>query len=400
MSLILTNLRKTVWRYRLRRRVPAAARAAARRDRARQPEHDPGGERVVAEALAWLGRAQDQSRSQDGGAARHFSLIDGWSASYPETTGYIVPTLLACARRFGDDTLRQRARRMLDWLVSIQFPEGGFQGGVIGDTPVVPVTFNTGQILIGLAAGVGEFGDPYREPMRRAADWLAHTQDADGCWRRHPTPFAQPGEKTYETHVAWGLLEAARVEPRPDWTAAALRNVRWALGHQRDNGWFDRCCLEDERAPLTHTLGYALRGVLEAFRYTQDATLLRAGRRTADGLLTALHRDGFLPGRLGPDWRGRVRWACLTGTAQLAYCWLMLYQDTGADPYREAAFAANRYLRRTLAVDGLPGVRGGVRGSFPIDGDYGPYQYLNWACKFFIDSQLLEQTVRAGAAAS
>lgn len=40
--------------------------------------------------------------------------------------------------------------------------------------------------------------------MRRAADWLVETQDADGCWRRHPTPFAEPGEKVYETHVAWG----------------------------------------------------------------------------------------------------------------------------------------------------------------------------------------------------
>ena len=36
---------------------------------------------------------------------------------------------------------------MLDWLVSIQMPSGAFQGGTIGESPVVPVTFNTGQIL-------------------------------------------------------------------------------------------------------------------------------------------------------------------------------------------------------------------------------------------------------------
>ncbi len=26
-----------------------------------------------------------------------YHLVDGWSASYPETTGYIIPTLFAAA---------------------------------------------------------------------------------------------------------------------------------------------------------------------------------------------------------------------------------------------------------------------------------------------------------------
>jgi len=30
-----------------------------------------------------------------------------------------------------------------------------------------------------------------------------------------------------------------------------------------------------------------------------------------------------------------------------------------------------------------------------VDGGYGTYQYLNWANKFFIDSNLLEETLRA-----
>jgi hypothetical protein len=364
------------------------------RDRKGLPAADPGPERAIAEALEWLGRAQDRSRSQDGGVARDFSLIKGWNASYPETTGYIVPTFLACARLKKDDSLRERARRMLDWLVSIQFPEGGFQGGVIGETPVVPVTFNTGQILMGLAAGVRELGDAYRDPMRRAADWLANSLDPDGCWRKHPTPFAAPGEKAYETHVSWGLLEAARVEPNPAWSDAALRNVRWALSHQRDNGWFARCCLEREPAPLTHTLGYVLRGVLEAYRFAKEADLLAAARRTGDGLLSALRDDGFLPGRLDSSWQGAVPSACLTGSVQVAHCWLILYQETGEARYRDGAFAANAFVRRTLAVGGDENMRGGVKGSFPVDGDYGTFQYLNWAAKFLIDSQLLELRVR------
>jgi hypothetical protein len=382
--------------------LPPAAAAVRRADRAGLPESDPGIERAVDEAIAWLARAQDCSRTQDGGVARHYCLLSGWGSSYPETTGYIVPTLLNIARIHGGplaEEARRRARRMLDWLVSIQFPEGGFQGGLVDSTPVVPVTFNTGQILLGLASGAQAFGDPYREPMRRAADWLVATQDADGCWRRNPTPFAEPGEKAYETHVAWGLFEAARVESAGGrYADSALANVRWALGRQRPNGWFEDCCLSDPSQPLSHTIGYALRGLVEAYLFTRDSAVLGAARKTADGLLMAIREDGFLPGRMGPDWRGTVRWSCLTGTVQIAYCWFVLYQETGRPEYREAGRAANRYVRRTIKVDGPLETRGAVRGSFPVHGGYCTYQYPNWACKFFIDSHVLELEVRGACA--
>jgi hypothetical protein len=36
-----------------------------------------------------------------------------------------------------------------------------------------------------------------------------------------------------------------------------------------------------------------------------------------------------------------------------------------------------------------PGLRGGIKGSFPFDGDYGRFEVLNWATKFFVDALLL-----------
>ena len=372
--------------------LPQPAKAAHRADDRGLSPDDPGIPRAIDEAIGWLCRAQDESASHDGGVAHHFGLVDGWATSYAETTGYIVPTLLAHSRSGGDDRLRQRAKAMLDWLVSIQFPEGGFRGGTVGEHPVVPVPFNTGQILLGLAAGVKEFGE-YEQSLVRAADWLLEVQDSDGAWRKYASPFAEPGEKTYDTHLAWGLLEAARITRHEPYAEAALANVRWALSFQQDNGWFDKCCLSDATQPLTHTIGYVLRGVLEAYRFSNDLALLKASRKTADGLLSALDANGFLPGRLDRGWRATVPWACLTGTAQIAICWFLLHQITGESSYLEAGTVANRYLRRTLSVDGRPDVRGGVKGSFPIYGDYGRYRYLNWAGKFFVDANAIEREV-------
>ena len=376
-------------------RLPAAAKAARRRDRAEGPGSDPGIDRAVAEGLDWLRRAQDSSATRDGGVARHFGVISNWAKSYPETTGYIVPTMLEQAKLSGNAELRDRGRRMLEWLVSIQLPGGGFQGGMVGDDPVVPVTFNTGQILIGLAAGVAEFGDRYRESMCDAADWLVRTQDSDGCWRKHPTPFAAVSEKAYETHVSWGLFEAARIEPSRGYAEAALRNVRWALSLQRTNGWIDKNCLTDPTQPLTHTIGYALRGVMEAHRFAGDADLLASARRTADGLLSAIRTDGSLPGRLNSDWRGTVRWSCLTGNVQIAHSFFMLFDHTGDRRYRDAGYGLNRYVRQTLRLDDPNETRGAVKGSFPVDGDYCRFEYPNWATKFAIDSYTVERRMRS-----
>lgn len=367
--------------------LPRAAKAMKARDMHGLPAAEPGCAAAIAAGLAWLKRAQDCSATHDGGFARDYSLVSGWAPSYPETSGYIVPTFIAEAETSNDLELRVRAQRCLDWLVSIQFPEGGFQGGRIDQSPRVPVTFNTGQILLGLAAGAAHLDrQKYLEPMRRAAAWLRDTEDADGCWRKHPTPFGGHGEKVYETHVSWGLFEAARVAPGEGFGEAGVKQVRWALTKQRPNGWFESNCLDEPEAPLTHTIGYALRGIVEGHSWSKDAVLAEAAFRTADGLLPAIGPDGHLPGRLDKEWRGAVDWVCLTGSAQIAHSLLLLARISPRQDYMDKAKALNAYVRKTMAIAGDPNTLGGVKGSFPVHGDYGRFQYLNWACKFLIDS--------------
>ena len=350
---------------------------------------DRGPRQAVADCLSWLGTAQDRSASADGGVARHFSIKKGWATSYPETTGYIVTTMLDGRHDPDPAGSRRRAIRMLDWLVSIQFPEGGFQGGTIGQQPVVPVTFTTGQILMGLSAGAGI--DPrYKAAMEKAADWLAATQDADGCWRRFATPFAKKDEKTYETHVALGLFAAHAVDPGRGWQAAGLKQVEWALGNQKANGWLDKCCLDDPADPYTHTLGYALRGIVGAYESSEQKRYLDAAIRTADALLAKQGKDGRLAGRFDAGWQPTVSWVCLTGLSQISESWLMLSRLAGRPDYAEAGRKANAFVRRTIVADGPETIRGGVKGSLPVSGHYGKWQYLNWAAKFTIDANRAE----------
>jgi len=299
--------------------------------------------------------------------------------------------MLTYAKIYHDAVARERARKMLDWLLSIQMPNGAFQGGRVGVLAAVPVVFNTGQILIGLARGVEEFGETYRAPMSRAADWLVRVQDPDGAWRRYTSPLVVAGAKAYDTHVGWGLIAAERQSPGRGYAEAALANAEWALSRQRSNGWFDDCCLSDATRPLTHCVGYALRGVIEICRfYPHRSDLLEACRRTADALISALRDNGMLPGRLDCGWRPAVGWVCLTGSAQIAACWMLLHQETGDRRYWEAARLVNSFVRKTLCTGGPTHFRGAVMGAFPFNAEYGRYEYLNWACKFMIDANIRE----------
>ncbi|MCC6953265.1 MAG: hypothetical protein IT290_04035, partial [Deltaproteobacteria bacterium] len=213
---------------------------------------------------------------------------------------------------------------MADWLLSIQFANGAFQGGLVDSTPRVPVVFNTGQILIGLSAAAEKFAGDYHGSMMRAAHWLCDVQDPSGGWSTHCSPFARPGSKTFDTHASIGLLSAARVSGESRFAEAALRNLRWATSHATRNGFIRSCCLDTPRAPYTHTLGYYLRGVVEGAYHFQDDSLLQSALLTARALQRCVEADGRLPGRLTHRLRPGAPWVCLTGSAQIAHSFFLL----------------------------------------------------------------------------
>src|SRR5258708_6128151 len=68
-------------------------------------------------AVRWLTHAQDVMT--DGGVGGRYHPGTGWTSSYPETTGYIIPTFLALAESLGDPqfvTMAERAIAFLLWF--------------------------------------------------------------------------------------------------------------------------------------------------------------------------------------------------------------------------------------------------------------------------------------------
>ena len=358
-------------------------------------------------AIEWLVRAQDAT--PEAGISRGYSLVrhshygrQGWQPSYPETTGYIIPTLYAAARRLGHPELAVRAERAARWEIEIQLPTGAVRGGAIGE-PESPAVFNTGQVLLGWLAAFEETAHSgFADAARRAARYLVATLDPDGHWRSDNSRFARAGSTLYNTRTAWALAEAGARLDDAVFTDAAARNLRAAAALQARNGWLPDCCLTDPAQPLLHTLAYAIRGLLEGGRVLSDPHLVDAAKRAARALAATVRADGWMPGRYRSDWSPAVRWSCLTGQAQMANNWIRLANVTGDAKWLEPVPAVLRFLKRTQnRYSGESGVRGGIKGAWPVGGAYGAYEVLSWATKFFADALMRHEAVQSnGGSAS
>lgn len=347
-------------------------------------------ERVDA-AAAWLARAQEAAG--DGGVSGRYRLDGGWTSSYPETTGYLIPTFLRLEAT-GRAGFEARAQRAVDFLLGLQLPGGAFPGGEVHENLTEPSVFNAAQILHGLLAWAAHAGDARaREAADAAAAWLASVQDDDGAWRRHvyrgiPT--------TYVAHASCWLAEAGRQLERPEYLAAAERHLDWVLGHQDvATGWFDLCGFFEAdhrtRRSVTHTIAYTVWGVLFTAQVLGREDGVAAAARAADAIGRRLSADGRLAGMLDHAWSAVADWTCVTGNCQMALIWQRL---AACDPARSkeygawAAQALDLAARSQSLTSRNGGIRGALPGSDPVWGDYIYSAFPNWAAKFFIDAEL------------
>jgi len=109
-----------------------------------------------------------------------------------------------------------------------------------------------------------------------------------------------------------------------------------------------------------------------------------------------IHDDGFCHGTYDRDWKSGARFACLTGSVQIALVLLRLHEMDAQQKYLDTAKKLNRFLCARQTLTGAPETRGAIAGSFPVWGDYQRFAFPNWAAKFFIDSLLLEKKITTG----
>jgi len=339
----------------------------------------------LQETMKWLALAQDANR--DGGISTGYSL-DGWKASYPETTGYIIPTLLDYVLFSGEEQYVQRAIQAAEFLLKVQMNNGAIPSGKYDGRPSVPSVFNTAQVIQGWVRAFKKTKDErYIHAAESAAKWLMSVQDNDGRFRKHEF-FGT--EHVYNTRVAWILVQLSEFNAKDSCLISAKRNIEWALTQQQENGWFQQASFVPDMAPLTHTIGYTMEGLLEFGKLLSDQKSLDAAVLCARALLKVQLNNGSLYGEYDSNWNHQVEWKCLTGNAQIGLAWLQCYQETKDKVFLEASDRMlDSILRKQDVSSKHNGVRGGLSGSDPIYGGYMPFMYPCWSAKFLADFLIL-----------
>jgi malonyl-CoA O-methyltransferase len=266
--------------------------------------------------------------------------------SYPEVTGYLIPTLYRMGEK---DLARQYAR----WLARIQRPDGSY----CAPREKISFAFDTGQVLRGLVRALPELPE-LEKTIVRACDWLIN-HSPNG---RMPLP----------KDLSWWSLGKRGIisEAIHLYALPAVRQAGLVLNHKRYVDFVDRSknyylknfIPVDFTQPnmLTHFYMY----IQEALCELDAADLAAKGMRE---IATYQRRDGSLPAY------SDVSWICSTGQAQAAVVWFRLGE-------LEAGNRALHHLKQLMNPSG------GFFGGYGDGADYLPDEEISWAAKFFLDA--------------
>lgn len=345
-------------------------------------------------ALHWLRRSIEATGRM--GSSHSYAPVLGWNKAYPETTGYLIPTLLCYAKIKKDDSLRNLAFDCADWLCTIQLPDGAFAAGLAGrnDSSV----FNSSQVLFGFLKFdeevlTEENDSPlfyknilWRSALDRTAHWLLRALDADGVWRQ--AAYVPGFVPSYYTRAVWGVLMAGRQLPWPELSDRMRQALRFYANRFQEDGTVSDWGFRAGEPAFTHTLAYTLEGFLESALLLGEKDIIDRVFCSAAILLRVRQEKGKTAGRYGQRWQGDYSFLCTTGNAQLSVLFYRLWQISGEESFRLGSYIFLREILDTQRLGKNSNTYGALPGSAPFWGPYMRFRYPNWGVKFFLDAML------------
>jgi len=269
--------------------------------------------------------------------------------SYPEVTGYYIPTLI----RWG---YRDFATSYAKWLVSIQKEDGSWY-----DTDnKAPYIFDTAQILKGLLAvrSIYPFVD---DSIKRGCDYLVSSVNEEGrlitpskdCWGEEKTC-----SELIHLYCLTPLIDASKVFNNNKYKEIAYK----VLNYYKNNYYEDIVNF----GLLSHFYAYVMEGLIDLGEREIVSIAMNKLKRVLD-------EKGYVPAY------NDVNWVCSTGLFQLALVWYKLGDLISGDK-------AFEYACR------LQNDTGGWYGSYLVgethgeDNTYFPVSEISWANKYFLDA--------------
>lgn len=270
--------------------------------------------------------------------------------SYPEVTGYYIPTLL----RWG---YRDLALSYAKWLISIQKEDGAWYDSKDKE----PYIFDSAQILKGLIA-IRKLLPEAEASIIKGCDWILSHMNEEG--RLVPPSWNAWGEdkdfcdEIIHIYCLSPIIEAGEILDRADYKEKAQKIWKYYK-----ETYYEKIM---NFSLLSHFYAYLMEALI-------DLGEMRMARDAMNKLAKYQKSNGAVPGL------NNVDWVCSTGLFQLALVWFRLGDiERGNKAFKYACSLQNN--------------NGGWFGSYPSEDKtdeeniYFPHGEISWACKYFLDA--------------
>lgn len=336
-------------------------------------------------ALDWL-KASFEACEGKGSAAYYSRLrhpLHGWSAAYPETTGYLIETMLDYHNLLNESWLFDYAKSGADWICTLQKENGALPGG-LGENGKESV-FNSGMMLFGLVAMFEKTKEEkYLATAQKTVNWLMSILEKDGSWKQGA--YQQGFTPSYYTRVVWAILKVNRYLQKSDIQASMQAALNFYKSKKQTNAAIKDWGFKANEAAFTHTIAYTMRGFLESAIILKDDEALNIAENIAKMLHLDFEKKGKIAGAYDENWKGNYKFTCLTGNAQLSINSARLFQITDNQWYKTFSTQLFETISDAPCKIPIKGYYGGIAGSSPYWGKYQPLQMINWAIKFWLDA--------------
>ena len=352
-----------------------------------------GGRELLKQRLCWNLNWLEKSfkKNNDNGSSAYRTLLGYWSESYPETTGYLIPTLLNASKILDENKWENIATKQIPFFKTLQHPSGSYPTSITNPNPNV---FDNSQILLGLCSYNNEFKDEDSLiQIKSCYDWLISQLNDEGRFDNYN--LSDNYNPSYYTRILWALLQAENLlslntNPKTLAQLHFLQNL-FTPSIQILNASF-----YPNQSAYSHTIAYAIRGLLESYCLLNHSPDLSRIILMTSFLHSHILKHRGLAGSYDEQWNGNFNFICCSGNIQLAIILLKLTLR-----YKEINYIESiKMLISPILKNQNRGLfnHGAIAASIPIYGDYQRFKFTNWTQKFFVDFILLLLSINTSEA--